>query len=353
MNSIPDTLYQNLRHPTWISTIASIGIHGILGIVLPFLPQASSRLTEPGIPRPVSLVELTPEQQSRLPDFSTPQISLPSVPPSNPDIYALTPLPNPFTTIPTPLPLPSFSIPPFFIPPPPLSARRPPQPSPSRAPTPTPPPTPSNTPAQTEPSPSPTQFGPIARVPELGNLNPTRNQREPNLPGKNPNVASGNPSPNPTQQPSPPTPSEQTDQQQLLTYNPEGTDPDLVYAPLSEWSRSVSESVQTELENLDVTAPYPKEACEISPKPQGTAVIGVVVNAEGRVVNDPAEPELFLSSGYPLFNQQAIELVKNYEFDATGQSQVYLVSVKFEYKADACASSETSETPPSPTPPSN
>jgi outer membrane biosynthesis protein TonB len=351
MTSIPGTLHQNLRNPTWISTIASIGLHGILGIVLPLLPHTPSGLTEPGIPHPVSLVELTPEQQNRLPDFSTPQILFPSIPPSNPEIYSLRPLPNPFTTIPTPLPLPSFSIPPLFIPPPPLAARRPPQPLPSRSSIPTPTPTPANPPAQTESSPPPTQFGRGPGPSELGRLTLPRNQRGPNLEGKKPNATAGSPSPNSSAEPQPSSPTTPTEQRDnSVAYNPEGTDPQSGINAFSQWFTLVSEALGPEWQELSVTAPYPKEVCEISPKREGTAWIGVVVNAEGQVVDDPAEPQLLLSSGYLLFNQQAMEFVKNYEFEKTENPQTYVVSVEFKHNADDCAPSETPEASPSGTP---
>src|SRR6476646_11174225 len=93
------SLPQALRQPTGIATIASLGVHGLLWIVLPILPLAS-KTTESEAQRSVQLVELTPAEQSRLPSFATPQLSLPHLPkttnlfPSLPSLQSSNSLPS-------------------------------------------------------------------------------------------------------------------------------------------------------------------------------------------------------------------------------------------------------------------
>src|SRR6478672_4656810 len=110
IKSLPEVL----RQPSGIATIASVGFHGLLWVILPVLPL-SSKTTESEAQRPVQLVELTPAEQSRLPSFATPQLSLPPLPkttnlfPSLPSLQSSNSLPS---TSSSPYNLPLFASPP-------------------------------------------------------------------------------------------------------------------------------------------------------------------------------------------------------------------------------------------------
>ena len=69
-----------LTEPSTIAIVASVGIHGLVFALLPlFSSGTSSAEIQP--PEPVSVVELTPEQQQRLPDLErSPRSLLPSSP---------------------------------------------------------------------------------------------------------------------------------------------------------------------------------------------------------------------------------------------------------------------------------
>ena len=105
----PQQVLKALRHPSAIAVLASIGVHGLLAVVLPLLPMKSE---EPKKPRPVKVVALTPAEQGRLGlgrgngfgngngnglRSSNPLPDLSSLPPSYP---LSSPTPNPFYSFP-------------------------------------------------------------------------------------------------------------------------------------------------------------------------------------------------------------------------------------------------------------
>lgn len=101
IKTLPGTLSTNL------AVLASLGIHGILWAVLPVLPFESKSL-ESKSQQSVGLIELTPEEQSRLP--STSEVTLP---PFATQPSVLPPLPPPpFQTSVLP---PLRSLPPFQL----------------------------------------------------------------------------------------------------------------------------------------------------------------------------------------------------------------------------------------------
>lgn len=113
--SLIKILPETLRSSTGKAALASLGIHGLLGVVLPVLPF-DSKPVESQMQRTVGLIELTPAEQSRLPQVSTPQVTIPSVA-TQPS--GLPPLP-PASSLPPsglpPLP-PASSLPPGVLPP--------------------------------------------------------------------------------------------------------------------------------------------------------------------------------------------------------------------------------------------
>lgn len=325
------------RNPSAVSAIASLGAHGLLFLALPFLPDTASKATEPEIRRSVEVVELTPEEQKRLPDFSTlAPIELPPLaqPPKleDSDPFSFSDLPKPSSNLPQPAE--SFLAPPpplpIFIPPitpptqlpyrieiptaPPVAAS--PQPSPSPEATETP---------QPSPTTSPEEIPPVAV--EDGPETPQTNAQAP-------------------EQPSPPPRTEEQIQQDLVarqqelrelyTYNPSGTSVEDGNIAFGTWFREAFGKDYGEGDTkpiqAETTAEYPKLACPLKQSPR--AVVGVVVDAENNIVG---EPKVLQSSGYRLFNQEALKVVESYEFEnSTGKEQAYLLGVKFEYSEEVC-----------------
>ena len=86
-------LLKTARQPQWIAAFLSVGFHVVLfaaGPSFSSLGAAALGGSDPeGEARQVPLLELTPEEQSRLPDFSTPAYSL--FPEGNDDLFSLFP----------------------------------------------------------------------------------------------------------------------------------------------------------------------------------------------------------------------------------------------------------------------
>ena len=65
--------------PSVLATVFSVTLHGLLWAAPPILSMSREK---PDLQRTVELVQLTPEEISRLPEFSDPGISMPPLPPS-------------------------------------------------------------------------------------------------------------------------------------------------------------------------------------------------------------------------------------------------------------------------------
>ena len=86
---------------------------------------------------------------------------------------------------------------------------------------------------------------------------------------------------------------------------------------------------ETKPEELNLAGTYPMDACV--KKLEGTTVYGVIVDAQGSVVNT----ELIKGASYPIFNNQALEQIKSRSFlNPTGNPKPYLVNVNFKYSSD-------------------
>mgnify|MGYP002654509695 CR=1 FL=1 len=87
----------------------------------------------------------------------------------------------------------------------------------------------------------------------------------------------------------------------------------------------------------ELTADYPKLACPLKPERRDQvprAVVGVVINSDSKIVGDP---KLLQSSGYALFNQEALQLAKSHAFkNDSGNNRVYLLAVNFKYSDEVC-----------------
>ncbi|HEY9748169.1 MAG TPA: energy transducer TonB [Allocoleopsis sp.] len=390
-----------LRQPTGIATLASVGVHGLLWVVLPVLPL-SSKTTESEAQRPVQLVELTPAEQSRLPSFAAPQISLPPLPkttnlfPSLPSLQSSNSLPSasssPYNIPLFPPPSSGFTLSPALPLPAPVGVPTtqipiPDTPSTSEAPRSlgrnigpedlsgldkiqqnsqalqsqnlpqfpsleafapenfTPPPTP---PSKTEPTTPPSESPTNSPAPN--------NPPEPTTP-PTPTPAS----PEGTEQAAaptapPPTPGARPDkipaaaiarlreaqqrQQELYARDSVGTTRETVTGNLEAWSRETSEITGKDWKPLELQPNYPPQACPR--KLEGQASLGVVVDGEGKITDGP---DLIQGTGYRLLNLRAEEIVSAYEFEATGEPQAYLVTLPFTYTSEACADAPAEEAP--------
>lgn len=86
-------LLTTLRQPQWIAAIVSLGVHGALFAAGPSFSSLNATNLGGGSPeleeRRVPLIELTPDEQGRLPDFSAPTYSL--LPGNDNDLFSLFP----------------------------------------------------------------------------------------------------------------------------------------------------------------------------------------------------------------------------------------------------------------------
>lgn len=86
-------LLTTLRQPQWIAALVSLGFHGVLFAAGPSFSSLSVAALEGNgaelNERRVPLIELSPEEQSRLPDFSTPDFSF--FPDEGDDLFNLFP----------------------------------------------------------------------------------------------------------------------------------------------------------------------------------------------------------------------------------------------------------------------
>jgi len=377
--TISPAVRQFLQQPVGISAIVSLGIHALLFAVLPVLPySALVEDKEPDIRQSVEVVELSPEEQARLPEFPTSQIDLPpllqdSLPSTITDLPPL-PVPGQSTSPPSAddlfsdpffsSPLPNFSIP-ALPPPAPRIQPPPPQPAP-----------PVQTP-QSQPAPESGLDQPPGRLPgfSIGSelLNPPREEsgteRTPEPDADN-NVAANSDASQPetsTESPAtvPPRSNEEIIAglqqdiaarqrriaiQQQIAYDTTGTADDANYNPgtaWTAWTANLEEEFGINLENIDrnakktITAPFPPEVCEFVPElnqqlvQQGiSADYGIVVDPDGQPIGGLS---VLRSSGYTFFNNKGGEVVQAETFENnTGKPVPYLVTVVFPYTGESC-----------------
>jgi outer membrane biosynthesis protein TonB len=307
--------------PTKIALILSFGLH--LLIYKFGLPDFGLNFDN-GIKREVSIIELTPEQQARLPDLE-PQVNIPELPntplDSSTQPFDLPPSINPsFGNFP--------NLPPIDLPPPPdfdISSF---------------PPFPSTD----------------IKLPPIGDLSdlpsPPPLDSLPDLPPKSPATKPTtekpptNPLPTPTSPPetkqseTPPQVTAARRQQSLnknlrslsssLQKQQTGTTDDDARKNYVAW---LSEIKDVKPEGLAIDGTYPRDAC--IRKLAGTSVYGVIVGTEGKVV----AVDLIKGAQYPLFNEQAIQDIRDRKFaNKTNKPKPYQVTVNYEYDAETCPS---------------
>jgi hypothetical protein len=396
-SSLANTLSEPLRQPFWWAALASVGLHGVLGVngskISNLIYGGNSSKNLPGS---VGFVELTPTEVGRLPQTipplrsnAKPSLSIASVPlPRN-----LTP---PLPPAPSQLNLPAL---PPGMPPPGFFSPLPPSPLPSLT-APAPPTTP----------PPPTIKPPTFKIPITIPLQPSKNQLFPPLPGNfDPIIPPPPPSPGAA-----PQPGNQVDEGESLerlrnsqgrlplfpdgavVYTPEfpireaipepGNSPNLTQPDpnnrnqITETPEEIARRQQFEQErqkleqprnsgsnsssNLDrsidavsthnalserfrkaypdletigktlVTVAYPKAAC--SQKLEGTAVFSAIFSPQGLL---RAEPQAIAMTGSGILDDAAkIAIINpNFILPATTKHRSYQLTVPFKYDEKVCS----------------
>lgn len=366
--SFPDlikSVSQKLTQPTSIAVMASVGIHALVGVALPYLPLSSQE--KPQTRRTVQLVELTPTEQSRLPQLSQLPLTLPPT-------GQLPPLSSLYPPLPKNSSL--YNLPPVSstLPANGLGLRLPRSQSTTR----------SRSPIQFQNSRNLRIFNGSTRIqpppqwmrpsPALSQLLDQQNLKPATSlpPAPTSNTATGQTaSPNPTpvkpeSQERPPTevasstppsqPSSQTPkssvpstpvsvtqrQQQLIAQrlaeirqerenlraDNTNTSQDDAKRNDVAWRLQTQQTVKEK--QLALTGTYPKAACFKQLK--GTAVYNILVDGNGK----PSNVQLIRSAGYPILNQQAEKQINSHGFEKTGEPRFYQVSVNFEYNKAVC-----------------
>jgi TonB family protein len=345
VKALPLVLQRWVQDPAALSAIASLALHLPLLLFLPRLFSNTPGLEEPDLSSSVDVMELTPAEQGRIPNFQTPEIILPPLAQTPPalSIIPLPKAPSPLqqTTLP---PLPSlnspssslwgfgssFQFPPIgsTAPPPPFTVPRTQAPIipdlPPRVPV-QPPPQPSVQPTQPSPvaSPSPTALPlpePIA-IPGAEALG-----------GEIGGPVAASPSPIERSQ-------AQINQelfarnQELrnkLTYNESGTgDGDYVQAG-QKWAESgqawlgVDRPITGSIQQGEINGIYPNVAGYRNLS--GAVIVAVLVDESGKPAPNPV---VLRSSGYAIFDEIALQDVMNQTFEATGKKEAYWIRVTY------------------------
>ncbi|HAX90444.1 MAG TPA: hypothetical protein DCY91_30435 [Cyanobacteria bacterium UBA11370] len=322
--SVIQNFLEKLNQPSGIAAMASVGIHGILGLTLPYMPVFSRE--EPIDPQMVQLMALSPTELSRIPD-----LSLAPIPPY---IYQQTPLKSGSLPL-TPLNPPTNNLsnrsqsrldPEALkrelarrlggkvsrkIYPSPIWQRRRftrediekvVDPSKSNF---QPPTNPNTTVPVLESNPDPTK---LPSIPSTDNNNPNQNQTTP--------------------------PNQQPGGEIATTRGVEGENikPDQPNSTNDPVSNDLLTLIQKRTpERLTIIGNYPKDAC--TNKLQGTTIYGIVVSPDTKILTI----QLTKSAGSPILDRQAEEEIKSLRLaNQTGNPKPYRVTVNFEYKEEAC-----------------
>jgi hypothetical protein len=352
-----------LRQPASIATLISLGFHGVLFGAAPgfsSLNMAALGGTDEQQQRTVPLIELSPEEQSRLPDFSSSAYSLfPGAPGSG--SFDLLPVPGGQTAIPSDPFDPSGRSSPVF-PPNPFAIGSAPYTPPSLGSRPTivfpsrrsnlppvrqPPASRAADPAKPEPAQG--RRPGAASTPSSGASTPSTAARPsaPAAPGaaSTPGAAALEPEPrpgSPTSEPAAGAGPGSALQAQLaaLIYSDEGTTAEAAAANRQDWVAAL----QAETDNPDLAVvedpvelpvTYQGRVC-LSPEPSD-GLIGVWIKPDGSL---GSEPVLLQSTGYPLLNQQAADAIAELAFPEADADTLYQIAVKVSYDGEGCLKRE-------------
>jgi TonB family protein len=335
VKGLPLVLQRLVQDPIGVSAIASLALHLPLLLFLPRLFSNTPGIEEPEPPSSVDVVELTPAEQQRVPDFQTPEIILPPLA-QTPSSLSITPLPkfsqsSPSTTLP---PLPSapssslwgfgssFQFPPigntaptFTVPQTqtPIIPYIPPRVTVQQQPVPSAPPSPVASPSPTaSPSPSPSPTSPVAGV-------------EPVTPSPSPEART----------------EEQVNRELLarnqeirdsLTFNEAGTGESDRTGALSKWVEEQGipwlgadqNPIPKEIQSMNGS--YPAVAGYRSLK--GEVIVAILVKEDGKPASESAVT-ILQSSGYRIFDQAALTDALAYPFEATGKKTTYFLNVVY------------------------
>lgn len=311
-----------LRQPAALAAIASLGVHGLLAVALPLLP---SEQPKEDAQRTVGVVQLTPAEQQRLPESSTPFGALPnsprsslpsqsSLPPLKP-LPPLAPLPAPDTSlynIPIPPPL-NLPLPPpiLNIPLPDFSAL--PQP---RKPSPQPSPKPSNSPSQAAPTATPSPGGSPSAPPSPGSSSPGAATRPPLTPEQ---IAAIRQDWGRVQQER----AQVERDRARFAFNPANTTQDAFNSNIGVFGQAAQAASKGNLEadweiiKPPITDQYPKEACPYITDGRRTSV-AIIVSPDGK---PSAEPTILQSSGYKALDDIALRYVGGQTFKSSSQEK--------------------------------
>jgi hypothetical protein len=402
-SSFANSLTEPLRQPLWWAALASVSLHGVLGVSAPTIsnliygdPNSKNR------PGSVGVIELTPAEVGRLPQtipakpsnnspFSFAPLPLPRtnltppLPPAPPaiDLPALPPgMPPPGFFSPGPLPAPNFNTP---LPPTPQAAipKSPPPKPPAvilqQPPNLIVPPLPSDFDRNIPPPPSLTpQFQPPANPGSLDEGEALERLR--NAQGRLPLFPDGAPVFTP-EFPIGPRSSESGDRVPRLTQKDPNKRGQFPETPEEIARRQQFEAQQRRLQpgsglpanreeqlaatekyialfenfkraypNLEMTGPtpvnvpYPTEAC--SQKLEGVAVFGAVVNPQGALVALPADGAI-ASTGSAILDDAARRTLIDpaTRFSPSSTHRLYQVAIEFKYDTKICGGTPPTRSP--------
>ena len=338
-----------LISPGQLCLLLSVGLHLL---VLKFgLPTI--RFNNDSGTREVSVIELNPEQQARLPDLY-PQLETPEVgDPSNLPEPDLSEPAAPFAIPPSLIPGigDSANLPPLTIPPPPQFDISPLPPLTDI----TLPPVGDLSDLPLPPAVNPEDFkvDPIKLPPNIGQVPEPSNKpavtQKTNPPVKPPTTATkpetklpeteAQAQPVPKPEPTPEQIAEQrvaefqqriSNLRQSLTETEAGTTNEDARRNYIAWLAKVKD---VEPDSIEIEGSYPRDAC--IKRLKGSSVFGVVVNAKGEVV----ALDLIKGAKYPIFNQQGSKDLSDRTLDnETEQPKPYQVTVNYEYDPEICPS---------------
>lgn len=369
-------LAATLKRPQWIAVILSLGFHGALFAAGPSFSSLNMNALGGDLPeqerRQVPLIELTPEEQSRLPDFSSspyalfPEDGTPFglFPPSGSSL-PLNPLPNasqaPPGLTPRPTPAPgggsvAVGISPY------TSPRRPSILFPPR-----------RSPFATLPSgPTFSNGIPVPRVERTPQVMPGDGASIPSTPTtvapddydgptasdlalSNPNSGEGEgtiPLGDATAQPQAEQNSLQS-QLAALAYQPENTTTEEAEAALEAWQAELEERLPGQLDKapdpIEIQLPYVQRLC-LDPEPTEGLLGFVALPTEEREGLE-LFPTVLKSTGYPFLNQEAIAALNSLETEPSDDDPeasaalepgvMYQVVVKVDYDQASCIDRES------------
>ena len=341
VKALPLMLQRWVQDPAALSAIASLALHLPLLLFLPRLFSNTLGPEELELPKSVNVVDLTPAEQGRIPNFQTPEVILPPLAqtPSSLSVFPLPKASSPLseTTLP---PLPSssslwgfgssFQFPPIgntsptftvpqtqapFIPYTPPRVTIQPLPRPSVQPTQTPSPVAPSPTVSSTPSPQPTATpgaealggetgGQVAASPSPTERSPAQINQE--LLARNQEL------------------------RDKLTYSENGTsDSDSAQAG-QKWAESgqawlgVDRPITGSIQRGEINGSYPDAARYRNLS--GAAIVAVLVDENGKPAPNPT---ILQSSGYGIFDELALQDVMSQKFEATGKKEAYWIQVTY------------------------